>query len=105
MLEISQRAIDKIHHIFDERDRHGAIRLMPISGGCAGTHLELFFAEPSENDLRMEKDGISFVMDEDLYKQAVPIFIDYSPNPLASGFRISSAFDGAGECGDCACSC
>ena len=105
MFDVSQKALDKIHDIFEERDKSGAIRLMPISGGCAGAYLDLFFDEPKETDMRLDKGDIAFVMDKTLYEQAKPISIDYSANPIASGFRISSAFERADACGDCGCSC
>ena len=105
MFEISTEAIDKIKHILESREQTGPIRLMPISGGCAGTSLDLFFDEPADNDLRLERNGIAFIIDKSVYEQAEPISIDYSENPVTPGFLVSSALDSGTACGDCACSC
>ena len=103
MFELSTEATAKIKHILNERDQHGPIRLMPVSAGCAGTSLDLFFDEPTANDLRLEENGLAFIIDKTVYEQAKPISIDYSENPVTPGFLVSSALDSGAACGDCAC--
>jgi len=105
MFEVSTEAIDKIKHILEERQKTEAIRLMPVSGGCAGTSLDLFFDEPTDDDLRLDENGVAFIIDKTVYEQAKPISIDYSENPVTPGFLVSSALDSGAGCGDCACSC
>lgn len=105
MFEVSQKAIKKIDQILNERLPAGSIRLMAVSGGCAGTSLDLFFDEATDADVCLEQDNIDFIIDKALYEEAKPIFIDYSDNPVTPGFMVSSSLDAADACGSCACAC
>ena len=105
MFEVTRKAADKIQDVQKNRNYEGVIRLMSVSGGCAGTYLDLFFDEAKDSDVHLNNKNIEFVIDPRLYEQAKPINIDYSTNPVIPGFIVSSALDNADGCGSCACSC
>jgi Fe-S cluster assembly iron-binding protein IscA len=104
MFEVSPKAKKKLDQILDDREAEGAIRLMPVSGGCAGTSLDLFFDEATDADVRLDHSDVDFIIDKALYDQAKPIFIDYSDNPVTPGFIVSSGLDSGAACGGC-CGC
>ncbi len=55
-------------------------------------------------DERFDRDGVTFVIDKELYEESKPITIDYVETPEGSGFMIQSALaEKSGGCGDCSC--
>ncbi|MDZ7832662.1 MAG: hypothetical protein U5L07_12985 [Desulfobacterales bacterium] len=101
MFEISPKAKKKIDQILNDRQPEGAIRLMPVSGGCAGTSIDLFFDKATDADVRLDHDNIDFIIDKAVYEQAKPIFVDYSDNPVTPGFTVSSSLDNGAACAGC----
>ncbi|HOO90753.1 MAG TPA: hypothetical protein PLA74_08005 [Syntrophales bacterium] len=60
--------------------------------------------EAKEDDKVFEENGITFIMDEQLFEQAKPINIDFISTAAGSGFSITSSLSG-GSCGSCGGSC
>lgn len=56
--------------------------------------------EPEENDERLEKDGLSFVINKQLLEDIKPVKVDFVETDRGSGFYISSNMSG---CGTCSC--
>lgn len=104
MFEVSPKAKKKLDQILNDRQPEGTIRLMPVSGGCTGTSLDLFFDEAKDADVRLDHNDIDFIIDKALYDQARPIFVDYSDNPVTPGFIVSSGLDSGDACAGC-CGC
>jgi len=104
MIEVSPKAKKKLDQILNDRQPEGNIRLMPVSGGCAGTSLDLFFGKATDADIRLNHDNIDFIIDKALYEQAKPVFVDYSDNPVTPGFIVSSGLDSGAACAGC-CGC
>ena len=62
--------------------------------------------EPKENDEVVENDGITYMINKDLYEQAKPISVDFVESAYGSGFSIRSSLKQAGGgCGSTSCSC
>ena len=60
--------------------------------------------EAKEADKVFEKDGITFVIDEQLFEQVKPVNIDFTTTYRGSGFSITSGLSGGscgGSCGGC----
>jgi iron-sulfur cluster assembly protein len=63
-----------------------------------------------ENDETFNDNGITYVINSQLFEQVKPVNVDYIDTPLGSGFRISSNLESGGSCGSScsygsSCSC
>ncbi len=54
--------------------------------------------EAKEEDKVFEEDGITFVIDEQLFEQAKPINIDFITSDRGSGFSITSSLSTGAAC-------
>ena len=60
--------------------------------------------EPLEDDEILEDNGMTSLINKDLFEQAKPINIDFTESAMGSGFSISSSMEAGVECGgSCAC--
>lgn len=57
--------------------------------------------EPEENDEKIEKDGLSYVINRQLLEEIKPVKVDFLETDNGSGFYISSSMSGCGS----GCSC
>lgn len=66
---------------------------------------------PNAEDKTFSDQGITFVINSQLYEQVKPINIDYVNSPMGSGFQIASNLNAAssgcsaGSCGGGGCGC
>lgn len=61
--------------------------------------------ETREGDKVFEEDGITFIIDEQLFEQAKPISIDFIDSVRGSGFSIMSSLSVGAACGTCGGGC
>jgi Fe-S cluster assembly iron-binding protein IscA len=59
--------------------------------------------EPKRTDEVFDRDGVTFLVDKQLYEKNKPITVDYVEIPGRRGFMIKSALDGKNGCGSCSC--
>ena len=59
--------------------------------------------EPRENDEVIKDDGITYLIEKQLFEDVKPINIDFTETAMGSGFSISSNLKKAD--GDCGASC
>ena len=59
--------------------------------------------EPKENDEIIKDNGITYLIEKNLYEKAKPINIDYVESAMGSGFAIMSAISLGNSCGSCSC--
>lgn len=59
--------------------------------------------EPANQDKVFYEQGITYLMDRDLYERVKPVKVDYVSNPMGSGFFISSNLSTGNACGSCSC--
>ena len=57
--------------------------------------------EPKDDDEVMKSNGLTFLINKDLYEQASPINVDFVTSAMGSGFSISSKLASEGSCGSC----
>ncbi|MCA1764911.1 MAG: hypothetical protein LC633_01420 [Desulfobulbaceae bacterium] len=57
--------------------------------------------EPKDNDTKMEQDGLTFLVDNDLMKDCGNIKVDFVESGMRSGFSISSTTPVSGAGGSC----
>lgn len=62
--------------------------------------------EPKDNDEVVQNDGITYMINKDLYDQVKPISVDFVESAYGSGFSIRSNLKKeGGGCGSTSCSC
>jgi Fe-S cluster assembly iron-binding protein IscA len=59
--------------------------------------------EPNEQDQVFQFDGVSYLVDSNLFKQARPIKVDFVEDSNCSGFAITSNLSKPDNCGSCSC--
>ena len=57
--------------------------------------------EPKDNDTKVEEDGITFLVDNDLMVSCGAIKVDFMESGMRSGFSITSKIPVAGSGGGC----
>ncbi|MEE9611949.1 MAG: hypothetical protein V3W19_11890 [Desulfatiglandales bacterium] len=55
--------------------------------------------EPQEDDEIIKENGITYLINKQLFDQAKPIGVDFIESAMGSGFSISSSVCGEGACG------
>ena len=58
--------------------------------------------ESRDGDEIFKEDGITFLINKELYELVKPIKVDFIVTPRGSGFKVSSSVD-AGGCGKTCC--
>jgi iron-sulfur cluster assembly protein len=62
--------------------------------------------EPDENDEIFKENGITFLINRDLFEIAKPINLDYVTSRMGAGFKLTSSLDAGSACGtSCGTSC
>lgn len=60
--------------------------------------------EPKEDDEIRDNNGITYLINRQLFDQAKPINVDFVDSAMGSGFSITSSLNlGGGGCGSCSC--
>lgn len=89
MISLTERAIDAIKSLADERAESGQfMRLSVKSGGCSGMEYAMEFAFPAESDLRCEQDGLTFLVNQKSLKLLDGSEIDFDDGLTGKGFEI-----------------
>jgi len=57
--------------------------------------------EPKDDDEIMKSNGVTFLINKELFEQASPISVDFVSSGMGSGFSISSKLEGGGGCESC----
>jgi iron-sulfur cluster assembly protein len=57
--------------------------------------------EPKENDMKVEEDGLKFLVDNELMQSCGDIKVDFMDGGMRSGFSITSKIPVAGSGGGC----
>jgi Fe-S cluster assembly iron-binding protein IscA len=57
--------------------------------------------EPKDNDEIMSNNGITFLMEKQLFEQVRPVTVDFVESAYGSGFSIASSLAKGGTCGSC----
>jgi Fe-S cluster assembly iron-binding protein IscA len=60
--------------------------------------------ESTTNDQIFEEQGVTYVVDKELFEQVKPIGIDFITTPRGSGFKLTSSMSADSACGS-SCSC
>jgi len=84
------KAAKKIKEMAEKENKAAVLRIDVVAGGCAGFQYNLDFDKEKQSDVRIESQGIIFVMNSESEKLAKGAKIDYLDTLNESGFRISN---------------
>ena len=99
MLEVTKSATGKIAEYLKDR-KITPIRIFLNAEGWGGPSLAMALDEPKDNDNTFDIDGLKFIIDKNLMKEAAPIKVDFS----GFGFQFDCGMDLDGACTACATS-
>jgi Fe-S cluster assembly iron-binding protein IscA len=60
--------------------------------------------EPQGNDNVFDTNGISFIINNKLFEDVKPVYVDYVTSERGSGFSIKADLKADSSCGSC-CAC
>lgn len=91
-LLVSQSAINKVKGLVDEEGNPDLkLRVFVTGGGCSGFQYGFAFEEVSgEDDAKIEKDGVTVVVDSMSYPYLVGATLDYEEGLQGSRFKIEN---------------
>ena len=105
MIQVSVKADEMIQEFFKDREENRVIRIFLTEGGWSGPSLGMALDEPKTDDEVLENNGVTFLMEKELFEKAKPVNVDFVESAMGSGFSISSNLQlGGGNCGG-SCSC
>lgn len=88
--KVSDRAFKRLAQINKASKIHRFLRVAVKGGGCSGFQYEIYFDEPAGDDLKLEKDGETVLID----KVSLPFLenatIDYTEEIIGSRFIINN---------------
>ncbi|MFQ5878652.1 MAG: HesB/IscA family protein [Dehalococcoidia bacterium] len=90
MITITDTAAEKARKILEEKGiAGGALRVFVVGGGCSGYQYGMALAkEPEEDDLLIEANGLTLLVDSDSAPHLEGVEIDYVEDVMKSGFTI-----------------
>jgi iron-sulfur cluster assembly protein len=103
MLAVSERANEMISSFLAGQKDPSYIRLYLSQGCCSGPSLGMALDEPKEDDEIIKDNGVTYLIEKDLYEKVRPINIDYVESDMGSGYSITSAMSHGSSCGSCSC--
>ena len=104
MLHVTPEASKNIKAIMAERKLDSPLRL-EMGGGCGGARLDLTLDEERENDVKLEVDGLTYLIAQDLADQAGKVTLDFVDNEQGRGIKIDTEKPLAAPTCGCGCSC
>jgi len=61
--------------------------------------------EPRDGDETFKENGITFLINKELFELVKPITVDFISTPRGSGFKVSSSLETGSSCGKSCSSC
>jgi len=104
MFEVTEKANEMIRELLKDHEEIPPIRIILSQGGWAGPSLGMVLDEPGENDEVFDSDGITYLIDKNLFDKVKPIKVDFVASAFGSGFSIQSNLVMRASCGS-SCSC
>lgn len=99
-IQVSPNAVAKVRSLLEEENNPALkLRVYVTGGGCSGFQYGFSFDEElSEDDTRIEKDGITVVVDAMSYPYLVGSRLDYQEGLQGSKFTVENP-NAASTCG------
>ena len=106
MFEVTEKATGVIMDFMKDKEETSSIRIFLSRGGWSGPSLGLALDEPREDDEVIKDNGVTYIINKELYEQAQPIHVDFVESAMGSGFYVNSNLRDSKDCGgSCATSC
>ncbi len=90
MIEVTERAVEKIKESLQNQTEYRAIRIFLQDKNSKRPFLRLFFDNPRNDDAVVTEQGITFAVEKELLEMARPIRIDYAETDDQAGFQVLS---------------
>ena len=90
MIEVTQKAQEKIDRYLQENSVQAPIRIQVAEGCCEGPYLAMAVDEFKEGDNSYQANGVIYVIAKDLIEQLGPLTIDFAEKDGMSWFQITS---------------
>ena len=90
MIEVTEKAQEKIDDYLQENSVQAPIRIQVAEGCCEGPYLAMAVDEFKEGDNSYKANGVTYVIGKDLIEQLGPITIDFAEKDGISWFQITS---------------
>ena len=107
MFEVTETALEKIKVYLQQQEETSPIRVVLSQGGWSGPSLGMALDELKDDDETFDNDGVTFLVNKDLYEQVKPIKVDFIESPLGARFHVISKLSmqksEGGSCGSCSC--
>jgi iron-sulfur cluster assembly protein len=110
VITLTSEATDKLKNLIEEEGQTGsALRVLIVPSGEGFQYMLSLEDAPKDDDLVVEQDGVTVLVDEESAPLMEGTLIDYVDNLMRSGFVISNPnlqMGGGGGCGcggNCAC--
>jgi iron-sulfur cluster assembly protein len=105
MLQVTEKADEMLKDFFKDREGTPYLRIFLSQGGWSGPSLGMALDEPREEDEVIKDNGITYLIEKQLFEQVKPINIDFVSTAMGSGFSISSNLKTDGGCGSSCSTC
>ena len=95
MIQVSEAARKEVKAYFQGKEIK-PVRIF-LNQGCGGPQLAMAIDLKQDNDMAFEYDGVEYVMETDLLKEASPVTVDFN----GMGFSIGSSLKLSSGCSSC----
>lgn len=92
MIEVTEKAAEKIKDVLAEENNPNLfLRMFVQGGGCSGFQYGFTLDEEvNEDDFKIEKDGVSLLVDSMSYQYLAGATVDYIEDIVGSQFTIKN---------------
>ncbi len=96
--KVTDRAFMRLEEINRNLDRARGLRVAVEGGGCSGFQYDIRLDEPADDDLVLEKDGMTVLIDKVSLPFLSNAVIDFSDELIGSRFTVSNP-NASSSCG------
>ena len=91
-IEMTEKAVSRVHSLLQERELHGhALRVFVQGGGCSGFQYGMALeGEPRESDHQFTFENVNVVVDPVSMTYLTGAVIDYIDDVMGGGFQIEN---------------
>lgn len=96
--KVTDRAFRRLEEINRTLDRSRSLRVAVEGGGCSGFQYDIRLDDPADDDLVLEKDGMTVLIDRVSLPFLSNAVIDFSDELIGSRFTVSNP-NASSSCG------
>jgi iron-sulfur cluster assembly accessory protein len=90
MINVTDNAVRQLRSLLEAQPDSGdkGLRVQIVKGGCSGLHYEMVLDEKRAGDAVLERDGVSFLVDQDSAGYLEGATLDFRDGLTSVGFHI-----------------